>query len=804
MKKSIITCMALSTFLVVNALASNNYRVGKKALKVKKELTAATDTIKFIANDDPGKRETKNRNVMLNAESATSPRTINIGIPISGDIVIEENNVPVTYTYFPTLPTAMWYVDNSMGAMGMLTFGETAIRSGKVGLAIESQDRHYTNKFHGFATIATDNFGSSRYNVTLTGALNKKHGWGYMVDFYQNNDRTNGTNWKFYNWKERTTQAKIGIEKKLKNNGYIRFLYKFMDHKSITTNYSPMIYEGNGKTKELDNFKIARDAFVVGDGVMPYFDPYTGEAKTANYADNDYLRGQSHSFYLDGENHFQNGWLNKWTLDWTAEFMHANTPMTVNFPISLMASMPDQQGTTAYYYHNTNKQYTGSIAWIDAMIVPQCNNNYIAGRAELKRAFRSNSWTLGLNMQHNFLDYMEYTSMYITTVEPNPSLLDMYAYGKYNVTSSNGALPANYGGGYGSRNKSNRTKTALYLKDDLKLNARWTASLGFRAEDLNMIDYHWANGYYYNKSGSKVYQTLNEAEYMRHNFGQRFDWDASFNTLYKVGQNWGVLADATALSWWDCYWDYECRDTNNNPTANTSGVIRESTPGTYRSTVTNSGIGLYWNWSNYIQLVSKVLYTTKSHIRYGDATITNPANSAERTDCGPIYYGMHTLGWTTDIMSNPFKGFNFHFLITWQKPQYKDFSYTAYGVTYDYSGNTIISMSKLLMEIDPSYQFCKNMVRAWVSLRYFGKQYGNMPNAFYYNGWWENFGGIDVNLSRNFGLKFQVTNFLNQHGVKGDIQGASQITNASSYYGRILMASGITPRTFSITANFKF
>lgn len=117
--------------------------------------------------------------------------------------------------------------------------------------------------------------------------------------------------------------------------------------------------------------------------------------------------------------------------------------MTVNFPISLMASMPDQQGTTAYYYHNTNKQYTGSIAWIDAMIVPQCNNNYFAGRAELKRAFSNNSWTLGLNMQHNFLDYMQYTSMYITTVEPNPSLLDMYAYGKYNITSSNGALPAN-------------------------------------------------------------------------------------------------------------------------------------------------------------------------------------------------------------------------------------------------------------------------------------------------------------------------------------------------------------------------
>lgn len=91
-----------------------------------------------------------------------------------------------------------------------------------------------------------------------------------------------------------------------------------------------------------------------------------------------------------------------------------------------------------------------------------------------------------------------------------------------------------------------------------------------------------------------------------------------------------------------------------------------------------------------------------------------------------------------------------------------------------------------------------------MSLRYFGKQYGNMTNAFYYNGWWENFGGIDFNFSRNFSLKFQVTNFLDQDGVKGDVQGANQITDAKPYFGRILMASGIRPRTFEVTANFKF
>lgn len=64
----------------------------------------------------------------------------------------------------------------------------------------------------------------------------------------------------------------------------------------------------------------------------------------------------------------------------------------------------------------------------------------------------------------------------------------------------------------------------------------------------------------------------------------------------------------------------------------------------------------------------------------------------------------------------------------------------------------IPELSGVLMEIDPRYSF-DNGISVWASLRYFGKQYGNPTNAFTYNGWWENFGGIDYRVSRNINLK---------------------------------------------------
>ncbi|MDO4164378.1 MAG: hypothetical protein Q4D56_08335 [Bacteroides sp.] len=182
----------------------------------------------------------------------------------------------------------------------------------------------------------------------------------------------------------------------------------------------------------------------------------------------------------------------------------------------------------------------------------------------------------------------------------------------------------------------------------------------------------------------------------------------------------------------------------------------------------------------------------------------NPEDPTESKDFSPIFYDINTIGWTTDIVTSPFRNFNLHFLLTLQNPQYRNLNYNAYGVNYDYNGKVIPELSKVLIEIDPSFYMMKRKLRAWLSFRYFGKQYANPTNAFYYNGWWENFGGLDYTVNRNVTLKFQAVNFLNQTGIKGAIQGADQEMSDSEYIGRTVVATGIRPRTFEFTVDIRF
>ena len=96
-------------------------------------------------------------------------------------------------------------------------------------------------------------------------------------------------------------------------------------------------------------------------------------------------------------------------------------------------------------------------------------------------------------------------------------------------------------------------------------------------------------------------------------------------------------------------------------------------------------------------------------------------------------------------------------------------------------------------------------IRLWASLRYFGKQNGNLSNSIYYKSWFENFAGVDFRLSRNCDMKLQVVNFLNQKGISGTLQGADQITKElePNYIGKIMTANAIRPRTIEFTVNFK-
>lgn len=758
-----------------------------------------TTNVKPVASQ----KEEKNRNVMLNAGSNTGPRDVNIGLPFRGDIVILENDVPVVAYFWPTIPTYAWRMSNSFSGMGLLSFSEGALTFGKVGFAVKSNDRTASRKFRGYASLYTNNFGSSKYDLTVTGPMGKK-GWGYMLNAYQHNERGNGTNYQFTSWEQRTSMLKAAIEKKY-DNGSVRLLYKMADSKGVTNNNAPLRYLGDGKTEPLDNFDLGTDSYLIGDGMLPFRDPYTGETGWADLADDNYSRSISHNFYLTGDHKFDNDM----KLTYSSMYQSMNTPMGLAFPISAQIldnrEMPPGYPPFSSYFHSGNAYEGDYIQLVSSQVIPQSDITTVISRAELTKEIKGHSLRLGFTNQYNKRKYESLGGLYVISVEPNPSLL----YSPYlGIDEESGLMGT--AGGFGSITDDSFNKTAIYLSDDFSPAPWLDLSFGARLENQNKKDRHYTA-----VSGN---EPVTAGGFIDHEFKNDWNKVGVASAVIKLSKSFGVLGSVTYNSWWDTYWDYAYRDENNVPIAAPGEDHPRSTlPKKFEQEVVYYDGGVFLNLGSKLNIVSKLTHIEKNNIRDAGSLITYKKDPNQQQDVGPLFYGIQTTGWSTDIVTSPFKNFNLHVLLTLQRPEYKDYAFTTRFTDpetgeedvehYDYNGLIIPALSQTLMEIDPSYSFLNRKLRAWFSLRYFGKQYGNRTNAFEYEGWWENFGGLDYTVNRNVKISFQVVNFLDQKGVKGEVQGAAQTTKEEvleRYVGHPIVASAIRPRTFELKVDFKF
>jgi hypothetical protein len=748
-------------------------------------------------------KEEKNRNVMLNAEANTGPREVNIGLPFRGDIVILENELPVVAYFWPTIPTYAWRMSNSLSGMGLLSFAESALKTGDVGFAVRSEDRGAASRFRGYASLYTNDFGSSKYDVTVTGPLSK-NGWGYMINAYQHNERGNGTNYQFASWESRTSMLKGALEKEF-NNGSVRLIYKYVDSKSYMNNYAPVMYLGDGETEPLDNFDLGTDSYIIGSGELPYRDPYNGETGWLDLTDDEFSRSVSHNIYLTGDYEFNNGL----ELEYSTMYQEMNTPIGLAFPISAQVldnvSMPAGYPPFASYYESGNA-YEGDYVQLSvSQIIPQSDVKTFLSRAEFKKKISNHNLRLGFTYQYNKRKYQSYGGMYAMTVEANPKLLTSPYLG---VDSETGLMGT--AGGFGSITDDSFDKTALYISDDFSPTYWLDLSMGARIENQNRTDKHYTA-----VSGN---EPVTAGGYIEHEFENDWNKVGTASAIIKLTKNFGILGSITYNSWWDKYWDYAYRDENNVPVAAPGEPQPRSTvPKSYEQEVIYYDAGLFLNLGRKLNIVSKITNIQKNHIPDHGSLITYKKDANQKQDVGPIFYGINTFGWSTDIVTSPIKNFNLHVLLTLQKPEYKNYSFTTRFTDpetgeedvehYNYNGKVIPALSETLIEIDPSYSFMKRKMKAWFSLRYYGRQYGNRTNAFEYNGWWENFGGLEYTMSRNVKIGLQVVNFLDEKGVKGEVQGGALLTKQDvqeRYVGHPIVASYIRPRTFELKVDFKF
>lgn len=702
------------------------------------------------------KTESKsNRNVMLNASDNTSPRDINIGLPTTlGGISILENDLPVVYYFWPDLPNRSWRQSVGLSSTGLLKMDQVAATTGELGYAVNSYSQTGTKKFKLKANFSTDSYGLLQGDVNVSGPLTK-NGWSYTAGAYLNFD-PNTYDKGFTKYSDKTQIYRVGLTKFFKNNrGQINFQYKYSNSYSIT-NYGLFEYKEGGKVKETDFFKIGKDSYLLNDGTARFKDLKTGDFYTAKLNGTD-ATTITHNFSIFGNYLLNNGWNFKFSTK-----LHKAKASILSYIPTGIKTVDKNAG----YSYMDGTSYSGYVGGGLAQSSPRNPVTDVSARLSINKQIGNHDLTFGtLELYHKEL-YTSNRSFFYQTVEDQPQHLlqakaDKYGYYNYNVGSAYYDGHENelsiYGNDKWRVNRSLNFNYGLYLRNHT---IRGKYTLTPRTPGFNLQ----------NAQLSKIDDNLyNIAGFM--------------DITYNITKEFGLLGN------------FQYSETNGG----LENYNLAAVPNMKKQKIPVGALGIFWN-NKYIQLISQITYLHKNNYltRYN---MVNPDNSSDVRNVS-IYYDIQTLGWTTDFVLTPFKGAQLHYLITLQNPQYKDFKFNIFGRDYDYSDKNVLQVSKMLMEIDPSYSFGKWKV--WASFRYYSKQFANLTNVLYFAPHWETFGGVNFNYNKHIRFQASVINFLNQRGASGSINGAELITDPTPYYGKLMTGSYIMPLTFKFSTYINF
>lgn len=760
-------------------------------------------------------KEEGNRNVMLNASSANGPREISIGLP-GGDVNVLENGLPVVYTSNPHHVNTHWRGDSSLGHVGLLKISETAITTGNIGYAVTSSTQLGSDETHGKVNFSATHFGKKQYDVNLSGAFGND--WFYSGSLYHNFD-PGSFKLKFTPDWDRTQIYKAALTKRYnQRRGELSVIYHYSNSRNlnnVVTN-APFIYTGNGKVTEIPGFTLGTSSYLPVDNNMVYMDMRTGQMKQTSLYDASLNKGSQitvlHSYKWD------NGLI--WKIN--AKYDHALGSMVYQTPLSLttVGASADAQSNRYYYYDPADlsgaKHYLSADDHVQSRMscLNRGNIDEFMFTSELSRLSGNHDWRIGMNEWHYRIDYASNTTMYDQTVGEYPVrlLTDNRVYANPQASSVfNNGMYYDFNRNASEYYKGFENKFALYATDDWNITDKLNVYYGARFEyfkvkgenaapyrDGSELEvgrfpgYHLGATYAFDAAGNLVTPAAGGNAIVPTRFDH--DWLNMVYTLsatYKLTREFGFTGDFTYNSQYP-------------------GIVNfapAKMPDTGKISIPLGRAGIYYN-NKWISVTSLFSYISKTN-NNSTLNLINPNNPAD-VKAAPLSYDIKTLGWTTDLITNPFKGFNLHFRFTYQNPTYKKYET---GVTFSdgtvgeisATGNTVTEIPKVLIEIDPSYNLTDNL-KVWASFRYFSKTYANIYNAYYFSGRWETFAGVNYKVNRNLSLNATVINFLNQTGASGSISGAELVTReaASQYYGSWMSGSYIRPFTVEFSVNVAF
>ena len=739
--------LLLPTFLVAASLATT--------------LPVHADTLlkAYAAVEDSTNTEGNDHGVMLNAKDATEPRQVEIGLPMSYTAV-SVDGVPAVYYYWPNTTSNHWRGEQLLAGQGLQNISTTAIKFGEIGYGVDSYMERGGEKFKGKVKSQTNTYGAQNFDMNLSGKLAKKT--YFTLSTYQNFD-PGSMDLKFTNYIDRAQFYTAGLTRLFNNDrGRFSVFYKYNVTHPLTTlaNYAPFTYDGDGKVSELKGFRMGRDSYLPVDGTMQYRDVKTGELVTNNLYDIIKTRTHEATALLDYD------FGNNLTLAVKAKFSHSKghsgDQLTMGFYEDADATYADNGDA----FHGTIQRRLSQINAFcvkDAMFI-----------AELQKKTANHNWAFGINELYSNIDYVRSTTQYYHEVAPNPRKL---VYNGKEYANLNGS--SEYDQGF-------ENKLAAYVNDTWRVSRNFRMGYGARLELFNIgVDYigdgrfsdFYIGANYSDADGnSKTVGTT-------HHTNTGLNYVVSVSPTYNITSNFGLTGEINFLQQ---YRHLEAYSGKTLPYYNHRPFIL-------------GRAGIFYN-SSFVNLVSAFTYARRTN-DYSRLTVMSDNPNEDPVMVGASS-GIETMGWTTDAMFTPFKGFKFHAMLTLQSPKYTGYKFEAFNKTYDFSDKTVTKQSKMIIELDPNYTY--DRFNIWASFRYYSKQYANVGNSVYFNGRWETFAGASYKANKMLTFNVNVVNFLNQRGAQGTIPGSELITDGSQYAGTIMAGNYIRPFTVEFGAKLNF
>lgn len=734
---------------------------------------------------DANKKEEGNRNVMLNASSANGPREIQIGLP-SADVNVLENGLPVTYATNPHSINSNWRSDASLSHVGLLKISETAITTGNIGYAVNSFTQLGQEGFHGTLNYKANHFGLQEFSLNMNGGLGNN--WYYSANLYQDFDP--GTfKIRSSQYQDRTQIYKAAVTKRYNDKrGEFTVLYHYANSHPVynyATQSAPFIYVGDGSVKEYGDFKLGTTSYLPTDANITYRDMNTGQLKQTSLYDA--IANRSSEISLMNTYNWDNG------LSWKvlARYDHAHGALVYQTPMSLI----NVKGNATYNYlmQDVNGQmvpYNGEYVQTRMSCLNSGDIDELLFTTELSKKLSTSTLRLGLNEWYYNIDYRSNTTMYDQSVPIDGN----YAVRLYDANQRSSYF-YDFNKNASEFYKGHENKLAFYFTHDWDVTPKLNLYYGARFELQSLSG---INAAVKNASGNYVGRF---ADYyigttapdgtkitpvdLSYNW---FNYDFSAALTYKLTDRFGFTGDFT-------YIVQHPRFENFSPA---------TLPNTNRISVPLGRVGIYYN-NPWMSLTSLFSYISKTN---NNSTL-NLQHGSEIM-AAPLTYDIQTIGWTTDVMTHPVKGLDIHFLFTYQRPTYKKYETSitfsdGFVGKINATGNVVAEIPRVLIEFDPSYMLTKDL-KVWTSFRYFSKTYANINDAYYFNGHWETFGGVNWQVNKQLSLGVTAVNFLNQTGAKGSIAGAELITKAQAQgiKNKLMTGSYLRPFTIEFTAGLKF